>query len=87
MKGRKGKELLSFEDSEEDPLPMKRPHLPPNPTASPLSLPDFHKSEEDRKVREDLKHEYEAQQEAIKGRGNLDRRAPAPVLHVLGRLT
>lgn len=86
MKGRKGKELLSFEDTEEDPLPVKRPRLPPNPSASPLSLPDFQKSAEERKLRESLKQEFEAQQEAIKGRENLDRRAPALVLHVLGRL-
>lgn len=87
MKGRKGKELLSFEDTEEDPLPVKRPRLPPNPAASPLSLPDFQKSEEERKLREGLKREFESQQEATKGRENLDRRAPTTVLYVLGWLT
>lgn len=87
MKGRKGKELLSFEDTDEDPLPVKRPRLPPNPSASPLSLPDFQKSAEERQLREGLKHEFEVQQEAIKGRENLGRRAPAPVLHVLGRIS
>ena len=87
MRSRKAKELLSFEDPEEDPAPVKRPRLPPNPSISSLSLPDFQKSDEERKQREALKHEYELQQEAIKGRAYLVRRAPATVLYVLGRVS
>lgn len=85
---KKGKELLSFEDeeTEEEPLPVKKPRLPPNPEVSPLNIPDYQKTLEESAIRTKLQVEYECLQEAIKGNENSVGRVANTDLYVLGRV-